>query len=210
MKQKSIFKLTLIQYDEDKPKYPKFGVFRLPIGYYSSLEKAEEAMKKCITDKHIMDICDRPLFGFIIKEYAFDTPSYWYAKNRKNYLPDGTLLDESPVHEDSRLEEFLGRQEEKVRFQKGDLVEVLAGDRVTLEIVYEIPWLPEEVHKKKKRSEEEFKDFTFRLDQSDDSYITISHLPHDHSHPNPVDLFPVRLPVTENLKKKLKILLNEN
>ncbi len=207
MKSKSIFELTLIQYCKDKPKYPKFEIFRWSLGYFSSLKKTEGAMKKCIAEKADLGLGNQPLFGFIIKEFVVDVLSYQHAKNRKSYLPDGTLWDECPVHEDARLEEFLGRPEENVRFRKGDLVEVLDGDTVTLEIVYGTPRSPEGVRQIKKHAEEE--GFRICLDESDDSYTTLTYLEYEHSHPNSVNLFPVRLPVNEKLRKKLEAVLFE-
>jgi hypothetical protein len=44
--QTSIFKLTVIEYCDKKPKYPDFEVHEHTIGYFSSLEKAEQFNRK--------------------------------------------------------------------------------------------------------------------------------------------------------------------
>jgi len=47
---------------------------------------------------------------------------------------------------------------------------------------------------------------SFRLDTGDDSYYTlsISDNENDHSHPKSVDLFPLRFPVSDELRNKLE------
>jgi len=44
----SIFKLIEIEYCDENPQYPEFEVRHRAIGYFSSLAKAEQAMKNNI------------------------------------------------------------------------------------------------------------------------------------------------------------------
>ena len=198
----TIFKLIEIEYCDKKPQYPLFGVSKSTLGYFFSLEKAEQAMKNNIEEND--NGRQNTSFGFLIEEYALDVPSYWQAKSRRSYLSDGTLwaenlLDEDPLLEsDDPAREFLGRPAEKRRFQKGDLVETLNGTQVTLEIVTEEPDTPEEVSEQRENDKENF----LHHDYSDDYYRTINHNG-KQSYSNVIYVFPPRIPVGEVLQKKL-------
>jgi len=196
----SIFELIRIEYSENKPKYPSFEVEQSRIGLFSNLVKAEQAIKK-----HVKDCGRKNIFGFLIKEFNLDQCTYWWTISQRNYLPNGSLLDENliPIHGAAEIlnTEFLGRPADKVRFHAGDLVEVLFGDTVTLEIVGAPPPSPEWVSERKKTYG------NFRLDSSDDSYYTLGYSENEnddtHSHPQAVDLFPVRFSVSDELKSNL-------
>jgi hypothetical protein len=197
-KPKSIFELINLEYSTDKrPKYPEFDVCRVSVGYFSSLEKAEQQLHETKVQKY-------KFFGFLIKEYPLDVRSFHYSCiSKRSYLPDGSLLDESIVSEivkaSGGLEEFFGRPTNKVHFKIGDLVEVLNGDTVTLEIVGNLPRSPDEVQYLKGKI---FPDSPFHLDFIDDYYYVFNQYGR-HSYPEPVTLFPVRFKVREQLRKKL-------
>ena len=204
-KEKSIFKLTHITYHEDKPpRYPVFKVNRTGQGYFSSLEKAEQKMKETIAGDNYVEL--QQFFGFQIEEYPLDIDCYYSTKSRRSYLPDGSLWAEnllSEIPDENGLEAFLGRPVEKIRFKIGDLVEVLRWDTVTLEIVGNLPMTPDEVQRMYERSLKENPDDHFiPLDYCDDSYYTLDQYG-EHSHPNTVKMFPVRLKVSKKLKEKL-------
>ena len=88
-------------------------------------------------------------------------------------MPNGSLLDENlvPVQWASEILDtrFLGRPEEKVRFRVGDLVEVLYGNTVALEIVAALPRSPEWVNERRKTYPD------FHLDSSDDCYYALGY-----------------------------------
>ena len=189
----TIFKLTGIEYCDEHPQYPSFDVFRNTIGYFSSLDKAGQEMKNFVKEDK------RPLFGFLKEEYALDKSSLWWAKSRRNYLPDGKILDEnllSEMPEDGM--EFFGRQEAKLRFHRGDIVEVLREDRVTLQIVISTPFSPEKVREMRECNKNP------QLDFSDDSYCTLDISGDNYSQPNVVDVFPARFQVNDELRKQLR------
>ena len=211
-KQKTIFELELIEYESfgKKPKYPSFKVECRRLGVYSSLAKAEQGIKKYIKqekrdEKLEKDNRTQSIFGFKINEVVLNEVSYWCAVSRRNYLQNGFLWDEcllSEVCKKDGLEEFLGRPKEKMRFEIGDLAEVLFGDEVRLEIVGNQPLTPEEVQQMHERCRKKYPDFYFPLDHSDDSYYTLDK-DGGHSHPEAVTMFPVQLKVSKKLKKKL-------
>jgi len=99
-------------------------------------------------------------------------------------------------------------QKRSAFFEVGDLVEVLSGDTVSLEIVYSQPPTPERAAEIRRRVREEFQkscagitddelnqEMDYALDITDDSYTTLDgdagYMP-NHSHPYITSLFPVR------------------
>jgi hypothetical protein len=208
-KRPSIFELFRIEYDRwsyddgNTPQYPLFEVERSRIGLYLSLSKAEQAIKNFIEEgeKYNWSVP----FGFLIDEYELDNATYWWTNSRRNYLPDGSLWDESLISDilpDGNPEEFLGRPADRVRFQNGDLVEILRGNTVELGIVGSPPRSPEEVIESNIRCKG-----LLRLDASDDCYYTLSVSENDdddtHEHPSPACMFPVRFPVSDELRNNL-------
>jgi hypothetical protein len=194
-KTKSIFELIELIHI-GKPEYPEFDVRYTSVGYFSSLEKTEqqlheEARKSEVFWKH-------KYFGFLIGEYPLDDRHFDSCISRRSYLPDGSLLDESLLStiedDDGCLEEFTGRPENKIRFKIGDLVEVLFNETVTLEIVGNTPPSPDKVQRMRSHN--------VHLDLTDDCYYILNQYG-GHSHPESVDLFPVRFKVREQLRKKL-------
>ena len=185
----TIFELTAILYSDEKPKYPEFEVSNRHVGYFTSLDNAGQAMRKNIEEWH-----DTPRFGYLIDEYPLDKQNKYHdAESRRSYLPDGELLHETLVSEISDeetgdLKPFPGRPADKARFKIGELVEVLYGERVSLEIVGNLPNTPKEV----RRCE----------DYIDDAYYTLNK-DGEHSHPASVSLFPARLKISKSLRKKL-------
>ena len=203
-RKKTIFKLIQIEYCDEKPRYPSFEVCRVTVGYFSILEKAEEAMKKNVASKGIITL--HHLFGFLIEEYSLDKSVYFYPESIRSYLPDGSLWDvcllSQVANKEGDLEPFFGRPADKMRFRTGDLVEVLHHDTVTLEIVAGLPFTPEELQKKLEVGRKTSPDYSFRLDYSDDSYYTLNQ-DGVHSHPASVCMFPTRFNVSKKLIVKL-------
>ena len=200
----SIFKLIEIGYCDENPQYPEFEVYSETTGYFSSLEKAVETMKRHPGGKSAKEM----LFGFLIKEYALDGEWSLPTESRRSYLSDGTFVDENLLSETPKegytsetfpnSEVFLGRHASMVRFKKGDIVEVLRNDTaVSLEIVSQLPLSPEKVEAKRKS------DSHFTLFSEDDCYRTLSH-EGNLSCPEAVYLYPPRFTVSDELKQKLE------
>ena len=205
----SIYELIEIEYRDESPQCPEFEVNRRRVGCFSSLAIAEQAMKNKIEANN--HVGQEPPFGFLIEEYALDVPSYWWTESIRSYLPDGVFLDETLVSDmpdkDGKLEEFFGRPPGKVRFASGCLVEAFHGDTVTLSIVTHVPFSPEEVREIHERSAERHgSGYRLQLDASDDCYRTIEHDNAEdndtHTHPHGISLFPLRFPVSDELRKK--------
>ena len=196
----TIFELIEISYSGKEPQYPSFTVYQFRIGFFSNLVSAEKAMKLYI-EAHQKDVYrPQPLFGFSITEYALDQYSYDFlspddthcqTEIRRSYLPDGKLWAEATD------DEFLGRCADQLRFAKGDLVEVLCDDTVTLEIVEKVPLSPEQV--REVRESEKDSDFISVINEF---YKTLPLVGH-YSTPGVVNVFPPRFPVSEELRNKL-------
>ncbi|MDR0412931.1 MAG: hypothetical protein LBH61_03910, partial [Dysgonamonadaceae bacterium] len=192
----------------------EFKVYERRRGVFSTLAKAEQAMKECMETFHYEE---NETFGFHIEELYVD--SMFAIKTTRNYLPDGSLWDEcltsSLEDEEGRSEEFFGRPAEKVRFQNGDLAEELIyqhgyGYIARLVIVGNPPISPERISKKRQRwKETKFPGYPF--DYFDDLYYVLlfceeDHHPYGyaHNHPFPINLFPVRFPVSDEIKNNLE------
>ena len=201
----TVFELIEIHYesyDENgefiTPKYPEFKVYESRYGLYSTLAKAEQAMKEW-ADSHC-EVIDET-FGFHITELYID--SMFDIKTIRNYLSDGSLLDEC------LLEEFFGRPADKVRYRNGDLVEILSGETVSLGIVGNPPNTPEENQKCKERLQasgfdlDDFlaDDFYYILHFSEEEYHPDGYC---YSHSSSTSLFPVRFPVSDEIKNNLE------
>jgi len=225
-KDSSVFELNEIRYgecgfydDDNPPQYPSFEVNRLQIGLFTSFAKAEQGMKKYVKENienskkrgHEWLQC---IFGFLIFEYPLDNldnVTYFDCKSARNYLPDGSLLDECLVSnvpdEEGDFEEFLGRPVEKVRYCNGELVEELYGrDTVRLAIIGNPPFSPEKINEYKTKY---WNKSGFHQDSTDDTYYAIGDVGDDdddyiHSHPSPINLFPLRFPVSDELRKNLE------
>ena len=144
----TVFQLAEISYTDSAPKYPKFEVFSCPVGYFSSLTKAERAMKKWIKGYDSTE----GIFGFMIEEYCLDLLSE-YLRTTRNYLPDGSFWDV-----DFANEKFFGRPAEKVRFRIGDLAEEHTFDSVSLVMIGNLANSPEEAKEGLERFKNKYTD----------------------------------------------------
>ena len=207
----TIFKLIEIKYCDENPQYPEFEVYSETIGYFSSLGKAVDKMNRHLRGKSGA----RNRFGFFIKEYALDGEWILPTESRRSYLPDGSPCDENLLSETPKddytsetfpnSDPFLGRPADKVRFQRGDIVEVLWYDAtVSLEIITHVPLSPEEVNAKREKY-----GTRLALFSEDDCYSTLSH-ENRSSCPEAVYLFPPRFTVSRELRKNLEEYLSDN
>ena len=209
-----LFQLVAICYcNKPRAHYPRFRVYRQAIGYFHSLCDAEGRLMECVAEVEKAKLSDRvyhDYYGFEIHELPFGATLSGGTQRTRTYLHDGSLWHESRASsiEDAGgvLEPFMGRKESECRFRVGDLVEVLRGDMVTLEVVHALPPSPERVkdiqHKIANAYAQELPEAHLQrlceLDYSDDSYVTLdggeSYMA-NHSHPLTTQLFPERLKI---------------
>jgi len=213
--QTSIFKLTVIEYWDEKPKYPDFEVHKHTISYFSSLDKAEQAIKKYIKEKHADKV-----FGFRIDEVLLDKyldysePQSFFSepKSWRTYLSDGSFWDESIAlsmwYENGKpwKEYFAGRPAEKIRFKKGDLVEVYNGEKVFLMKVGHLPHTPEEAQQYIERIQKKYPNIPELVPDNyepEDMYYVIDEFGR-HDHPKPCMVFPARLKINKKLREQFE------
>ena len=243
-----LYKLTTIYYQgKSEARYPRFEVRREVEGYFHSLEDAEQRIRKYVKDEKVAESSGEYrsdydyYYGFVVDEIPFDWHLTGDAQRTRIYLEDGTFLHETKVSRlynkdfggtlgPFKLEPFYGRPKEECRFEVGELVEVLSGDTVSLEIVYSQPPTPERAAEIRRIVREEFQkncagitddklnqERDYALDITDDSYTTLDGdegYMENHSHSYITSLFPARRKVPYLLRKKLErgleIALQEN
>ncbi|MDR3266123.1 MAG: hypothetical protein LBT24_00940 [Tannerella sp.] len=173
------------------PDYPH-NLNKVLIGYFSSLEEAESVMRYQVEERWQAffspdEYCGH--FCFTITEFVLNEDRCWnQPETRRSYLTDGTLNDECLTCERGNcwLEHqrgnfagkkvsigfYTGRTPDKIRFKKGDIVEILDYERVIPGIVVEVPLTVEEMEKEPYRP----------WDYSEDSYMVI--IKNDEIHRN--------------------------
>jgi hypothetical protein len=218
---KTFFELFNIVYTfkgDKPPEYPSFDVCVYRIGAFSTLAGAEQGIKDWIDGYETPETQDENehvalrhnyIFGFLIEEHLFDVCDggyrRWCNESKRNYLHDGTLLDEC-LTSALLVDPFLGRTPDRVRFNAGDLVEVLHedNDTVTLEMVVRPPMTPEEVTEYNLKQED--KRVRTSLTAHSDCYYTFSTngKKNNYSEPEAIHVFPLRFPVSDDIGKQLE------
>lgn len=119
---KSIFRLEEIRsYDSDGHLYrdASIGI----VGHYSSLDKAIEAMAE--NNQETWDAGE--IMVYMVKEIAVDGEVgevSWLSV--RTYYAQGALIDQC-LQDYNLCNQFEGRAPESIRFEVGDMVEVLEG-----------------------------------------------------------------------------------
>ncbi len=235
-----LYKLEAIYYqNKSHARYPRFKVIKETEGYFHTLEEAERRIQEYVDKeeqaKSTGEFCHN-YFGFEIHEIPFDWHLTGSAQHTRTYLENGIFLHETKVsalrYKDFKgaSEQFMGRTKEECRFEVGDMVEVLTGDTVSLEIVYHLPPSPQraaEIRQYVRRefqthcphlTEEELQEeMNYALDITDDSYTTLNSdegYMDSHQHHYITQLYPARRKIPYLLGKKLEcglmIALKEN
>jgi len=207
------------------PSYPLKLESCRQIGYFSSLRKAESAIKETV--KENSNAGWETLYCFYVTEYLIDE-RYYNVVTRRSYLSDGKLeetcltfegdcgydrmdlencLSKTP-EELHRMGIFPGRRPEEMRFKEGDLVEYVEyNKRVVLGIVVSTPRTVEYAREQAK------KNGYFHQDCSDDMYNILTDFPltkeemengHPHSHCDTITLFLPRFNVPKRIREGLQ------
>lgn len=166
---KQIFKLQRI--DIWGQRYPQRRSNITTMGYFSSKETALSAMHNFVSDKDNYSPDDKypTWLGFIVTQYAVDVVAQRYLEPmyQCTYRDDGLFNDENLTGRDGV---FRGRPADRLRFRKGDIVEVSQGDVVTLGIVYGVPMSPERCAKLATPDE---RGRCIEFDRGDDQYTVL-------------------------------------
>lgn len=184
-----------------KMPYREFNCHKL--GFFSSIDNAEQIMIRFIEDSKQDDI-----IGFIVNEweldhYNADMPSS-NSLSRRSYDRNGKMLAYSPYDTDGKLC-FRGRDETDCPFKVGDIVEIIGIDTMNLSIIASLPFDKRYMSKllrKKDYDENEYSTYNY----GDDCCCT---LPVDdnvnaHDHTLITEIFPVYETIPESIVKHLR------
>lgn len=194
-------------------RYPKRKMHFNRIGLFDSLKNAEETMRLYIQAEKEKykdwghDDYKKECLGYLIGSQQVlhhELPDFSYHSKWWSYNADGEANDHSLATESG---EFYGRPVEDIRFQVGDIVEVLGYDCVELAIVGMLPPTPERYEELKQRWLEKHDDYSSLMDESDDCYLVYIIGEGDtHQHIECYKVFPPSKPVSQKMKQFLNVL----
>lgn len=218
MKQRTIFELNQIYVRTHR--YPTRKVDEYPYGLFTTLEKAEKGMRD-IVDKALKEKAEAEKEGekdynlstticYVIREIALDnTDMGWNGISMHTYTRMGEPNDDfvyTTPDAPSGLLPFYGVPEEKIKFQIGDIVEVVDYGYASLEIVAATPPSTQRYERCKQRWEKKGRlpESGTYWDGTDYSYLTYSLGDGDtHSHPDAPIVFAPTKKVPGKLRRRL-------
>lgn len=242
---KTIFELIRI-YTSSKAHYPLRKTRTYDLGLFSTLAKAETQMRKDVKERQeyeqerLKDIAedeesrnDEKHFGhdivlaYKIIELELDAKTYEDVQSVRTYNADGQPNDECLL--DAACERhFKGRTPDQIRFQPGDIVEVIDERTAELCVVgHAQPTVEDYASYRQRCWDECLKDCLrlscrdkdtdykeehciFHWDYSDDGYLMYSLGEGDtHFHPESPMVFRPTKPVSKALREKLRAKLEE-
>ncbi len=230
---KTIFELTKIS-TNSRARYPIRETDTDRLGLFSTVEKAKKQMLKDVKtcqkceQERLKDITedeeyrnDEKRFGhtivlsYSITEHQLDVGLHGDdIQSVRTYTADGKPNDENLLDRQCKRH-FKGRTPDQIRFQPGDIVEVINDWQAVLCVVWHTQPTVEDYERKrpywlenhKKRCLEkgiEYKEEEcFHWDYSDDCYLVYS-LDGSHFHPESSEVFFPTKPVPKALQIKLK------
>lgn len=235
----SIFKLTEIRANNKEP-YPNRKTYESDCGYFSTLEKAEERLREMIEinaqceeryfksqtadeemDKYENEFGHDITLAFNITEYKVDAPSLLDIQSMRSYTAKGIFNDESLL-DNAGIRPFEGRKQSKIRFKRGDIVEVITRTNSELVVVWDAQPTEDDYRVFLKIARERYRNLCiekgldydergiFDWDYSDDSYLVFS-IKNDymHSHPWSPYVFAPTMQVPEQLKELAKEIIEK-
>ena len=235
-----VYKLTVWCYANLQPRYPVLKIRETSRYFFHTLEDAQNKIPEII-EKRKKERKDTPAgrkincylpYCFVIDELPIGQVQFWrnevqawWVYDKKGKLVVNSIVSEMD-NEDGDLEPFFGRFPDRCPVKKGEIVEVMSGDEVHLEIVYALPPNPVQgirrvVRRRKsliKMNPELTEDMLERMfgnDYSDDCYVTLDGTIVEgedtymcsHSHPSVKGVFPARMKIPEDVRLKLNTCL---
>ena len=208
------------------PEFPhNLKIFRM--GYFTSLAKALCAMRQ-EAHEHWSAYYEsdeyKGHFCFMITEYHLNEMLFWnLAETRRSYLTHAHLEEACLTCERSNcamefywdeaskqkqgIGHFQGRTQKEIRFQKGEIVEVMDGNRVFAGIIVELPVSKEFLQQRNaKKGYESWECY------SKDSYVVlecdIENKTAIRHKPLCVYVFPLRIPLADTMREALQSAYN--
>ncbi len=230
----TLYKLSVVSSFNYKRRYPKYCVSTLSLGFFYTREEAEQAMHQHKEEKDT--------YGF--KKYCYYLHEYPCSQiinvsdfvTCRVYDADGQLIEQTlcsySCYIDTDCNKFFGRAEEKLRFKKGDIVEVLHKDEVNLAIIVSFPASPERAWRFHCGMKEEYRTFLlkkhieqggteenfifddnqrqFFMDYSDDSYTVIDGPSYDSDeHVEAIHIFAPHFTIPTKMRQRFERYYNE-
>ena len=191
----NIYQLLQVCYMHGR-RYPRFEVYTEQVIIATSLEKAEEGMRKHIEKGCRLD----NIYAFYIREIPVDCPAVGAeCLSERVYDASGRMLDRrlfSSIPEEREL--FNGRKQEDLRFRPGDIVEVLDCEQVRLGVLTAVPTSPS-------RANEINSTGLLQLDETDDSYTVYLEPDYkSHTYADALRVFAPHSQVPEPTLRKIK------
>lgn len=192
-----IYRLEHIGMVENSVKYPEFET-RSNEYYFHTFGEAENFIREIISDE---TDAYADTYAFIITQLAVGE-KHWSPRGAM-WLYDykGNLIDYciTTCEEDPYKSAFFGRSAERMRFKKGDIVEVISRDSVNLAVVADegpsVEWFWRLYNRTKDDRGGYF------ADESDDCYYIIDGPGFAyHSHVSPVALMKPRYEIPNDVK----------
>lgn len=146
----SIYTLKIVEYDKDikayrkKPKSDDWGFkTRSVYNYYSSKESAEKALRDYKQNEG--ESYRKNIHSAIISRIQIDIPvddhgslEWWLFDKDCNEIDHSVCAWE--VKDEPALRDiYFGRESSQIRFQMGDIVEILSGDKIFLSVINGLP-----------------------------------------------------------------------
>lgn len=188
-----------------KEMYPEFDVYEeMPIWFLSYSEaQANTAELVSSRDEESLSVT----YCFHIVQIPLGCPAEHGA--RWLYDASDTLLDYSITSwtGDPLSVRFFGRPNSRQRFKRGEIVEVLSKDKVSLALLVEhspsIEWCWDLYQRCNREDEEER--MPYFLDASDDCCYLIDGPGYEyHSHVSPLLIMKPRFPIPDEFERKMK------
>ena len=212
--EKTIFCLEEIDIidEPDEIEYPEINIYRHIMGLFENKALAEQGLADCIikaqeekTEIYCFKIYELPL------NQLTNLNSFSYLRNMREYLYDskGMEIDHtvcSSLDEDvfTQYGSYLGKPKKDIRVRKGDLVEILGKDSVSLCIVSQDPINTECCYDLYCRLKAKGSN-TYFLDYSDDQTPIVDGPEYgNHSHVQLCDMMKPRFPIPEELRKRFE------
>ena len=211
---KTIYELQQISVGGQR--YPKRRMHLQRIGIFDSLKDAEGCMRLYIQDEKTRlqswgRDYSKECLGYLINSQQIlqkELPDFNYHPLWLSYDANGEANDHSLANV---YGDFYGRPLEDIRFQEGDIVEVVGYDEVELAIVEMLPPTPERFEELKQRWREKNYDRPFKMDERDDCYLVYNALGEGDTrqHVECYKVFPHGKKVPESIMQKLKQKMEE-
>ena len=181
-----------------RPHYPSYRVRTWKAGSAFNLESAERIVRefirqndeeertiRCLEHVHSIRVVEMPVGVYAPK---------WMSRSEYVYDTKGCLIDKRTIPYEGAT--FTGRSQDQVRFRKGELCEVLDGDRVYLGFVVEVPPSEEDAAR--------VNTGPFHMDATDDSYIVLTDSRNvSHDHVNSLNIFRPMHKVSSRTRERL-------